>query len=234
MQITDCFRAMAVFQGTTGLPEDVFINTWHYRNDQIGSDLGQVAATIERVLDSFYFGDHGADAKISTYLSPAITGLHYRVYDLGQAIGYGTNARGETIVTEPRDVRTRESTLFETTDATSAIPLPEEVAVCLSMRTDVKGARGRGRVYLGPLTGNAVFNEGGRPLVINRFRDAIAAAADDMRTTAENVTWVVASPTRNEMSEVKGGWVDNAWDTQRSRGPKATYRTPWGLAAYAG
>jgi hypothetical protein len=56
---------------------------------------------------------------------------------------------------------------------------------------------------------------------------AVAAGAENLLATSENVTWVTVSPTAGTSGVVTDGWVDNAWDTQRSRGAAPTMRIDW-------
>lgn len=49
---------------------------------------------------------------------------------------------------------------------------------------------------------------------------AAASLADDWG-------WVIWSEKLEQSFAVAGGWVDNAWDTQRRRGMPATTRTLW-------
>lgn len=229
--LADHFRVQAVFQGRSGLAEDVYVNTWHFRNDQVESDLGEVAGTTARMLDAFYYGEHaGSGASIGEMLSPVIVGLTYRCYDLGQAVEYGTNDAGKRIVVEPRDVREVESTAFEPSPAGSW-PLPEEVAVVLSLRSQKKGPRGRGRLYLGPWSDVASTKTDGGAMVNETLRTRVAAAAEDLRSSAENATWVIVSPTDVAAHVVSGGYIDDAFDTVRSRGRAPTTRTQWGTGA---
>jgi len=63
-----------------------------------------------------------------------------------------------------------------------------------------------------------------------------AAAMEDGTVVAGglSVKWAVYSPTTdavdtidNAFNDVLDGWVDNAFDTQRRRGPAATTRITW-------
>jgi len=89
-------------------------------------------------------------------------------------------------------------------------------------------ARRRGRVYLGPFGSSAGDTTSGRPSSGLRGGIITAAAAFGVQSQAA-IEWVwgvisTAGPSMS-FSEVKDGWVDDAWDTQRRRGEGATLRT---------
>jgi hypothetical protein len=113
------------------------------------------------------------------------------------------------------------------------------MALCLSYKADYVGgfpqARQRGRIYLGGFaTLLAAGSASSFPAVSSTSRTAIATAATALKTGlfADGWVWVVLSPTNVALNAqntftVTGGWIDNAADTQRRRGQKATARTSW-------
>lgn len=108
--------------------------------------------------------------------------------------------------------------------------LPAEVALCLSYHAaTVAGqsqARRRGRVYLGPFL--QADDASGRP--DNDIITMVLAQASHLLAEANaSVTWewIVWSRAAAAGYEVTGGWCDDAWDTQRRRGPAPTSRTTW-------
>jgi hypothetical protein len=109
--------------------------------------------------------------------------------------------------------------------------LPRDVAVCLSFQgTKISGvsqASRRGRVYIGPLAQTFITSAGlVDPTRLATVRTAAIAllAASDASTDFE---WVVYSPTLGTFTPVVDGWIDNEFDTQRSRGTIATLRNAW-------
>lgn len=213
-------RAQVTIPRDTALPEDYSVNTWHFQVTGDFADTAQLEP-VHTALNTFY-------QAIDTYLSP----LNHnpcivKYYDLGHP--------------KPRSpVRSTEMTLTYPTLTTSVYP--EEVAMCLSYRgalvSGLPAARRRGRVFLGPVdfaTGEPVT---GRVHIKPAVLTAVAAAATALRAAsnaAADWSWVVYSPTlaaaggtqEAATSEVAAGWVDNVFDTQRRRGPKATARTTW-------
>lgn len=120
----------------------------------------------------------------------------------------------------------------ETWDFTAApggTALPREVAVCLSFQglriPGTPQARRRGRIYLGPCQTGVVSN--GRPLLA--IRTTIVNAAQTFYTNVETVdptySWAVWSTRDATAVPLRNCWVDDAFDTQRSRGDAPTERT---------
>lgn len=97
---------------------------------------------------------------------------------------------------------------------------PREVALCLSYYAGANTRRKRGRMYIGPWNYGALSR---RPLVAsqNALRDL---ALDLGNLGGVNVDWVQYSPTNNSSTPVSNFWIDNEWDTMRSRGLLGTSR----------
>lgn len=97
---------------------------------------------------------------------------------------------------------------------------PREVALCLSYYAGQNVPRKRGRMYFGPFF---VSRMAERPA--DTVRNKLAAiAAGISGLGGVNVQWVQYSPTTLQFSNVTHWWVDNEWDTMRSRGLKGTTR----------
>jgi hypothetical protein len=111
--------------------------------------------------------------------------------------------------------------------------MPEEVAICLSYyATPASGespARRRGRIFIGPLSQTAFDSSsvGTFSTPDPTARAAIASAAAVLADQSEAFQWAVYSPTDQIARQIIGGWVDNAFDTQRRRGRRATTRNTW-------
>jgi len=116
----------------------------------------------------------------------------------------------------------------------SGSALPAEVAICCSYQAVRQSgndqANRRGRVFIGPL-GDVSVNTAdssdveSRPTTaaMNTIINGIAQLAVPVGDSA--VKWVVYSPTLDAFAEVDNLWIDNAFDTQRRRGVRATART---------
>jgi hypothetical protein len=195
------------------IPEDAVVNTWHFEND--GTFQTDEDGLLER-LHVFY-------VAIGGLLAATLVGeLRVRMYDYSEP--------------KPRVPRTDDTVTF--TPASDA--LPAELAICLSMSGDQvsggKKARRRGRVYLGPLSGNVLGYQSGKPdvRVSQVYRDQIVAAAEDLATGgAGSYRLAVFSPTTVQSggtddeawNDVTKVWVDDAFDIQRRRGAIAAVRS---------
>ncbi len=97
---------------------------------------------------------------------------------------------------------------------------PQEVALCLSFYAGRNIPRRRGRLYIGPFFAGEMA---GRPSLTQQNR-LIAIGNGLAALGGVDVAWVIYSPTDNTYRAVTNTWVDNAWDTQRSRGIAPTGR----------
>lgn len=134
----------------------------------------------------------------------------------------------------PQEVDTVRVTGYDMADAKPRVPKathtaaiagiaqggPREVACCLSYFAGVNRPRTRGRMYMGPWQQSDC---GQRPDSGVRGR---------LETVAEGISglggidtqWVQYSPTTNTFHDVSDFWIDDEWDTVRSRGLRATTR----------
>lgn len=192
----------------TAIPSDACVNAWSFftatpKDDAIGADILAALEVFYQVWDDF--------------MPAELTGTGVvKFYDRG-------------------DATPRVPWLVDTISFTpgAGIPLPTEVAMCLSIAaapvSGVAAARRRGRLYLGPWTADALGNatgQRGRPKT--SLTDLVAAGAGALKDASDasgDWTWHIWSPTDGVGREVNNGWVDNAWDTQRRRGVDPTTRS---------
>jgi hypothetical protein len=203
---------------TSGLPEDVCINTFHFQTPQPVAVSAAEALSIVTGLEDFYQGLSGTAATtlMAWFSGVVATGPAHeiRVYDMNQPM--------------PR-IPVATATLSLTPGSTF---LPSEVACCLSYRTNpvvgIPRARTRGRIYFGPLastTSDATNTAGDvRPkaLFTQTLRDAGARLKAPLPGTG--IEWAVYSKTGLALRPVDVVSVDNAYDTQRRRGAASTSR----------
>ena len=110
-------------------------------------------------------------------------------------------------------------------DASMDLPVgvdggPREVALCLSYFAGRNVPRLRGRMYIGPFSA-AVMAQ--RPSSTEMGR--LTALAEGISGLGGvNVQWVQYSPTTGDFTNVSDYWVDDEWDTVRSRGLRGTTR----------
>jgi hypothetical protein len=102
--------------------------------------------------------------------------------------------------------------------------LPREVALCFSFYSERNIPRQRGRVFW-PMPVMGAFDLGLRPPEVTRqyVGEGLATLFSDLGGV--DVDWVVWSRVDDEARPVSNWWVDDEWDTIRSRGLRATTRT---------
>lgn len=119
--------------------------------------------------------------------------------------------------------------------------LPSEVACCLSYNSDLSGlseelpdttrpaARHRGRVYIGPLGTNTLSIDGTthQAFLSAGIRTTLTKAGKVLHDDCilNGWKWAQWSRKRVQLDPVVACHADNAFDTQRRRGPRATART---------
>lgn len=218
-------RVMFIGQGPSGLAIDRVVNTFHFW-DAGARDPADVNACMNAV-ETFYTGVGGVGAAPSTpvgdWLSPWVDrDAELRGYDM-QEPGAGHN--GEP----PRTPTIRPIHLG---GPTSQAGMPEEVACIITVHgAPPLGKRRRGRIYIGPLVLGALTpataSTPGVPdsTFITNLTIAAKQLCDQVMTP---LNWSIRSekPQENYVPIVSG-YVDNAFDTQRRRGPGPTQRTPF-------
>jgi hypothetical protein len=146
----------------------------------------------------------------------------------GTATHYGTNGGNVKIYSradaKPRPVRGL-ATFVPSTWMTT-VPGPRQISLCASMYSSRNIKRWRGRIYL-PI--NPSWGFGNRPdasamTQASNLVKQLAAVA-----VALTPVWTLAvwSGMDNANRAITAGWIDDVWDTQRRRVPKATTRTTY-------
>ncbi len=210
-------RAQVTLPHDNGLPEDASTNTFHFR---VPAPVTPVAtASIALRLLGFY--DNASTAgggRLSEWMSTLINlaGARLRMYNLDDVM--------------PRaPVYDQPMTFIGSTASTT---LPSEVALVLTFQglkvSGLPQARRRGRIYFGPLSDGAADQNTGRPrpLLLDALTNRAAALAEGNNDPGD-IQWVVRSTVAQSVVDVADGWVDDAFDTQRRRGPAATFRQLW-------
>lgn len=217
------WRAQVTIPLDSLVPEDAIVNTFHFDDDD-----DPVAAPddtegwIMQLLTAFY---QSFDQLLfpNTVASPAVV----KMYDMAE-LEPRQQVGGGTIPLTP----------------SAADPYPGEVALCLSFaaaqESGVNPARRRGRLYLGPVANDVYVVAASQARPAQTLVDLIVGAADTLQAGLEHpaspgfrLRWSVYSPTTragggtvgDSFNDVLTGWVDDAWDTQRRRGPKPSQRT---------
>lgn len=216
-------RINAEIPRDTNLPEDVAVNVWHFSTS---SNIEPARSTeVQLALDELELFYGAVDQFLS--LTTASPGT-FTAYDLSEA--------------KPRvPFISRDFTLVPGGGA-----FPGEVALTLSFQgVEVSGepqARRRGRIYLGPLSSDTWVLSGGTSRPTFALQDGLRDAGQALLTASEAAatwSWIVFSPTSagpvdpvtglyanlaDGVVVVDNGWVDDAFDTIRKRGPAASSR----------
>lgn len=217
-------RAIAAIGVDTTLSEDIVTNTWHFRHENADANVTPQDSANDVVdqLEVFYQG-------IDDLLFPSTVGntITVRVYNIEDA--------------QPRvPLLTRNIAIVPSVE----VPLPHEVAIALSMKSDVASgqnpARRRGRVFLGPIARTALGVEDNRVVVTEFVRNSIRDRAVEAFGTANGGPLNAEDPKLHIYSrttDIQGASVpdsffrvntieiDNAVDTIRSRGHDRTAKT---------
>jgi hypothetical protein len=212
--------AQIIFPNKNGLPEDASINTLHFGTSGPGVDDAQIPLINAAILD-FYNAPNAVGTRISDAFalcvnSPATTVKWFRLNDA-----------------PPRaPLATLPLVLADSNGASQ----PGEVALTLSFQaaqvSGVSQARKKNRIFLGPLDNGMISVDVASNATVGlSIRNAALDAMQRLWTAsaaAADWSWVTYSPTLgiiNGVFPVDNGWVDNAFDTQRRRGLKATVRS---------
>lgn len=195
-------------------------------------DLSDVAA-LRAVIDDFWnTSPSGGSSAPHTYLSKEVSNGAF--HDL---FGYNVPS-----VAGPTGAPIWMDSFQTPTVGTDA--LPEEVAVCLSFhssygldpefgpgRTSRPRAKHRNRFYVGPLSTAAISEDSTshRTYVSDSCQTNFTLSAKQQlqdAATAIGWLWCTFSPTDRTRETLVDGevWMDNAFDTQRRRGPTPTHR----------
>lgn len=222
-----------------GLPEDIVENVFHLGYTASSGDLQDAAEAVEAFYNDVATGATTSIAeKLSTSLSRTADACAVNVYV--QADLTGVTPTGSPTVIHP----------FTLGAADNTEPLPEEVATVISYHGDLSvpvqqvnpspppafirpQSRRRGRLYIGPLAQSTGSDTGARFRPLATWMEDLGLALLDLHTAfgalAGDGYFGVWSKADAEVYELEGGWVDDAWDTQRRRGVAATTRTSFAV-----
>lgn len=212
-------RCQVTLTNVNSIPADASINVWHFKSNSV--DRIDDAVALQLALGDFY-------SDIGGIFGASMNGdIDTKVYDLADS--------------SPRVPISTGTGTFSPGIGTS---LPAEVAICLSYAALLESGgipgRRRGRIFLGPLDAGVVAETGGRAYFDASFAASVTTAAETlMNAGGTDWGWSVFSPTGagaepwspTELSDntfvVMSGFVDNAFDTMRSRGVAPTNRVTW-------
>lgn len=237
-------RLQAILEHVNGLARDAVVNTFHVTvaDVDVASDL------LDNVVN-FYALDISGTRSVGDWMAQTHPTVYVKAYEVNDVLvgdKVVSNSGAPLVVSLTNDI---------SSDVVEQTNMPSEVACCLSMRSNVAPsiprARRTGRVYVGPLNrgcqDTAVANSIPRPHAsfLNDLRSAAARMQDGLladggalvvysrpfpgRDAIERPgrTTLPALPARPNMTThlVDQVWTDDAFDTQRRRGERATGKT---------
>lgn len=208
------WRAQATIAMDSGVPEDEVQNITHWTTSEDSETLVENATSVFDRVSNFYTAMQGA------LPGEVDTDIEVKIYNMADP-------------TPRLPVYTQVHSI--TPDTT--IGLPHEVALVLTLEgtpaSGVNQRRQRGRLYFGPISSDHHSLSNGNIYVSSTLQDMLRDAGEAMATPGliSGTQLCIYSPTTDATATlaasffpVTRGHVDNAWDTQRRRGPDATSR----------
>lgn len=178
---------------------------------------------VDHIVNTVYFDDFNADPLGGTDWQAFANDVRVVFGQRGgMPAGYGVETKVYNVEDpEPRPVKAASPwVLGSNANGTSGV---REVALCLSYYSDRNIPRFRGRLFIGPWQQGLMAERPGQGQI-----DALKGLATSLGSIGgPDVDWGLWSPTRQAFSKITNGWVDNEWDTVRSRGQLATTRNPY-------
>lgn len=231
-------RAVVEFHHTSNMPEDNYINTFHFNTPGTPSQADH--GLIHAALAAFYDLDHGlGTASIAAFLGNQVSRT---VPPLIKQYIVTPGLAGPDDDTIGSPVYTDDFTLDAPLNATQA---PHQIALVMSFRGDYGSlpevqslppsgpegdnrlrSRVRGRVYLGPFNDAALNGQFGvpNPDLVDQAREGGAYLRDHTTLAAAGIDWAVYSRVNAAAVPVTTGWVDDSWDVIRRRKREAQNR----------
>lgn len=167
-----------------------WVNVLHFGGIDVASTIAGAKSRVEALYSS-----------IKSHLRPdwSVTEMRWRLV--------GPN--------EPATVTTPSTAIV---GSSTSMPLPNDVAICVSWRTAKAGRSYRGRTYLGGWTQAALGTApDGSANVAAPVRTAIATGAGSLASLTGEPKLVVWSPTLGQANEVVAASQGDRFDTQRRR-----------------
>ena len=230
------FHAIVRLDAKTLIPEDAVENTFSFVRDDAVPD-GNAVGAVESALQAFY-ANLGGDGILGRSLAGTGTCTVYKIDLTTNSLHSPLEvvpisfAPANTI-SLPSEVALVAGMHADLTNipehATTPSPLPtperaqDEGAPATYMGLARPAQRLRGRVYLGHLASSVATEDANNQVLVAQAK--VAVVTGHMFTLQNNVAGLaVWSRANKNVVRVTGGFVDNAFDTQRRRGVKATSR----------
>lgn len=236
MAFTWITQLVARLPSLTGMPEDTCENVFHVGHETEPTAL-QIELCVEAVVEFYTVAAAGAVQDVGFYLNDVLD----RTTDASSVLAYKTDdLSGATPFGSPVDQLS-----FTLGAQASGAPFPEEVACVVSYNGDLTNVavsqanpspppatirpaqRRRGRTFIGPLSAITGVEVSGRIRPTDQFRDDTLTnfkALADAINALLNCEFGVWSKADADFYRAVAAYMDDAWDTQRRRGPDPTDR----------
>ena len=244
---------VAQFQGVSGLPRDVVQNSFVFESGTLSAVLAIGPPAVIDFYNNLHTVVIGGvtftqTTRIGAYIGSQIARgatAHVKSYDITANLDgspHGTPVQDDVFTLPasfdtpflPDEVAACVSYhgdftgLLEVGAVDTAIPTDEaaidEGAPATHTGRDRPKQRHRGRFYIGPLTATGTVATTAPCHLNSIFWNDLTAATAKALLGLTGANWRVWSRRDAAVYTVTGGFVDNAFDTQRRRGAKATAR----------
>jgi hypothetical protein len=234
--------ATVVLPHVSGIVADEDENSFVFQTG--GSALGLAnALEAATVLQRFYNHVGGGAFRVSSFISPAVSravdACRVEYYDIsahldGSAHGSPILTSTWTLLAPEEDLQLPNEvagvlTLYGSGRAAAPVSIPNPTPPPLKLRPKQSHT---GRLYIGPLTPQALGVVGGECFLGDGFTGQVMAAGrqliiDTSALEFGDAAWSVWSRKLAMVDLIVGGAMDNAPDTQRRRGVAPTSRVTW-------
>lgn len=214
-------RVQATFDTATLLPEDRYVTTFHFDDASVTDAYEALRNAVVGRVRQFYEAST-PEPPLGAYISPFVS----RIVTLSSY---------NMLLPPPRTPSFYSSATLAAASAGGG--LPEECAICLTLEGEPPiNNRRRGRIYFGPLVNFsnnidvATTTTPARPKLTgaSSIGVVLASKASILADQSEVMRWCIRSVTPTEnFVPIDRGYIDNAFDTQRRRGPDPTTRAVW-------
>lgn len=247
-------RTSITIPSVTGVPADAFVNTWHW--SPAAAPNAALMNTVEGRIMGFYVDKSGAQVgSMAGYMSKeasraagAVTAKSYILPGTPGDVGSPDHMSNYTLTDEGGGQELPAEVSICLSYHGSLVDLAERAGADTPIVTDDRAVdegapathpgrirlaeRHRGRIFLGPLnTSMCGIGPGGagrqRPSAAFQNDVKIAALALNADLATLGAPWIVFSRRDWAGYGVVGGFIDDAFDTQRRRGAKAASRVVW-------
>jgi hypothetical protein len=188
------YRAQVTIHSDSALPRDGMVMTPHFDDHGLTSNPDNLAEDLATAISGWVVPANGRQVTV-------------KLYDAQSA---------------PPNTPVGEA--VRNTALTPTSYVPRELALCLSYYAEVNSPRRRGRLYVPPVY-MAAGPETPTVRPNSAWRTKVAALVPILAGLGGvDVDWVVFSRRDNVARKVTNWFIDDEWDTMRSRGLRSTTR----------